>query len=976
MSGIEVDMDKRLSFFEKLDVVERIVKNEKDCEEAVRKLKPFLDDPAVSRVFYEFLDSVKWIDPLSRAGYFSNPPRVEKLPLGGVQYTPWPAGKYLSKIAKESPREVAIVLAGIETDNAAVISNILDAALKMPVIEMSKLVPVLCRAVGSEAVWWSFKDATKVCAVLAEGGKEEEALRLSTALLAPAFRKRGKGPDRQDRFWYEEGLKTIVPVLAKRITEQFLPKLCDWLVAAVKNSTYMTRRRPDGIDDASYLWRPAIEESSRNPSYYFEGTVAGFVRQGFEEAIKEGSLTLEEGLKILEKYPYLVFRRIEMHLICEFAGDDLTWVRKKIMDPNLFDGLGYKHEYGRLVRQYFGQLSSEDKEQWFQWVDSGPERSEDEEEDEEQEKWWKFKKLHWVAEYLEGERKHFYEGMLQEHGEPMFADWNSGPTEGMWEGDKSPMTVEELQEVSFEAAIERVNSWQPEPQREWGGNSVSGLASTFSKYVSGNRAEFSRKAECMVDKAAAYVRSYISEMAEGVKAGQEIDVPAVLALCQWVVERAIEERTTPYQEDEGHVEENWQEARDSIGRFVENVCKAKKGEGLEYGLGIRESLWSLIEKLIDSRVESGLESKSGNALTTTYVDHAINSPRGKAMEVVFAYARWVANHKKEKEEGREVVPGGFGVMPEVKGVLEEQIAPEKRTREVLSIVGLHVGLIGAIDIEWLAENAEKIFNLGGIEKTPAEEEGWAAWNAFMVYGRLYKNLYEAFKEQYAYAVQQIGKVQVDENDSMGPVLNLAKHLVILYWKGGIDLQEGGLLRELLERADSAIRRHAIRSVADILKDVEDISVEELGRFKDLWELYWCAYGKDDAKEEPEGWLFGPWFAEGKFEEEWALERLDEFIEVVGIPEPGRGVVSRLAEIAEADIERTIRILGRMVDEDKRGGKIWEWVDSSDNLEPLKSMLGKGLEHGNSREEAIRIINEVGRRGFIKIGDLLRGREEA
>ena len=94
-------------------------------------------------------------------------------------------------------------------------------------------------------------------------------------------------------------------------------------------------------------------------------------------------------------------------------------------------------------------------------------------------------------------------------------------------------------------------------------------------------------------------------MAEAIKTGREIDLPAVLELCRWVLERPLEERTTPEQEHRGLVDEDWQWTRDTISRLVVNICKATADDTPKYPLdGLREPIWQLVSVLCRDRAKS------------------------------------------------------------------------------------------------------------------------------------------------------------------------------------------------------------------------------------------------------------------------------------------------------------------------------------------------------------------------------------
>ena len=80
------------------------------------------------------------------------------------------------------------------------------------------------------------------------------------------------------------------------------------------------------------------------------------------------------------------------------------------------------------------------------------------------------------------------------------------------------------------------------PERE-------GLANTFGQYVAENAAEFSAQAAAMRGCSPIYVRTFVSKMDEAVKAGQPVDLPAILELCNWVVEQTATARVDSLRDD-------------------------------------------------------------------------------------------------------------------------------------------------------------------------------------------------------------------------------------------------------------------------------------------------------------------------------------------------------------------------------------------------------------------------------------------
>lgn len=269
-------------------------------------------------------------------------------------------------------------------------------------------------------------------------------------------------------------------------------------------------------------------------------------------------------------------------------------------------------------------------------------------------------------------------------------------------------------------------------------------------------------------------------------------------------------------------------------------------------------------------------------------------------------------------------------------------------------------------------NAGRIFHLNGIEESPPMAHGWAAWNAFLVWVAPHIEFYRLFKEQFAYAVAQSDDVNIADQSREQPMNHLGEHLMILYGRGQLTFDDdAGLLSTFLASSNAEIRRHAVCFVGQFLDGDEKIPSEVVDRFQSLWEVYWAGAGSRDAEEKPDAWLFGMWFSSGKFPEHWALEQLEDFVEVAPTPEPDHAVVQQLARVAESDIARVVRILGRMIRADREGWRIHGWLDSARQI--LDTAMKAG---GDARTEAERLIDYLGRRGHTGFGELLNSTSAA
>jgi hypothetical protein len=752
--------------------------------------------------------------------------------------------------------------------------------------------------------------------------------------------------------------------------------VCGWLDALVRTKEHV---RPETGEDYSYWWRPAIEEHEQNRDYDLTGVVVGFLRQGLEGAIRQERLSVDVAFAMLAAHPFLIFKRIRLHLINEFAERDPSLARQNIMNRDLFDDFRYKHEYAMLVGRRFGLLAPVEQETWFAWVDAGPDLLEFEQRLKEEgrevtaedlrnrSEYWQLEKLHLVREHLEDGRRAFYEQMRAKHGEPELADLNSRMSTG-WGGGGSAITVEELTRLSFEEAVQRVSAWVP-PKDQVIGHDLEGLAAAFGEYVRASPEAFSVKARALIERPAPYVRMFIGQMAEAVRVGRDVDVLALVPLCRWVLSRPVEESTGVTTGSGALVDKNWRWTRDEISRLAQSIFEAKSEGRPKFPLEpLRDVLWQIVSALTSDPAESALvhDTSKDDPRVHDYLTLGINSSRGKAVEAALEYARWVSNHITPSGTPRGTVPDGFSAMPEFREMLERQMAPENRTVEAMALIGSRAGLIYWIDRDWLATSAGKLFDLEGIDALPRRTQGWAAWNAFLVWVAPHIEFYRLFKSQYAFALSQAAKTDLGEPSREGPMDHLGEHLVLLYGRGQLGLDDDdGLLRRFLSDVNPEIRRHAIGFVGEVLNRESNLPPEFVDRYRLLWEAYWATSGESDAQQKPDARLFGVWFSSGRFAPEWAIARLEEFVEISPTPEPDHAIVEELARIGHVDVPRALTVLERMIQADREGWHVGMWLDSATRVLELAMRAG-----GEVREKAEYLIDLLGRRGHSSVGELL------
>ncbi|MBI1904002.1 MAG: hypothetical protein HYS13_23115 [Planctomycetia bacterium] len=958
-------------FFDQIAKAREVVQASVDAPRSVALALELVEDPDVAREFFKMLNSAEWLIPLRDARVFTSPPSRYTSSDGATKCAAWPQSQYLARVAAMAPLEVADVFRGLETDNVTIVRDMLDATRKMPPSVAATLGPQVCAAYKRNALWIAFADAAELCARLASEGEADAAMGLVECLFQIDEHRRRERSSRVEDQSYAEAIGKVIPAIVGTRSKQFLTFLLDGLRVLADD-------RAKGGDDPEYdrsvWWRPAIEEHEQNSDYDFACVFVGCVREALETAIGGGHLSFDDALGLLGEYRRLVFRRLALHLVNTCADLAPDRARQAILSQALLDDYRYKHEYAMLCERRFSLLSDEDKAAWLGWVDKGPDVAEHRRyvlEDSGREPtateiadWvvsWRMGKLCWIREHLVGERREQLERMLAERGVPELVDLNvkSG---ALWSGEESPFQLAEISKKEFAEVVEFLRTWRPK-ERDPLGRSIEGAAGTFRQYLEQDPVAYSVHAALLKALQPIYVRTFIGVMTEAIRNGSKVSLGPVLELCQWIIAQPVSIAMADASVRSPLIDTNWQWTRSSVGELVREVCE--QGTPLQS----RPWLWSLIEPLTNDPGEADVgESADRDPRTSDFSLTLLNSPCGKAMHALFAYARWVVSGGKGKSGKLDSPTDGFAQLPEVRALLERRLTPDDPGGFSLrAAVGWHWTLLYVIDKKWLAQHAARICDIESSATDLTRAYGWAAWNSFLTSADPHIEHYRLLKSQFSYAVDQAASIAVEDDVKDGPFHRLGEHLVLLRARGQLPLDaDNGIVERFLTKAAVPFRTHAMEFVGVTLwRERPKLKTDFEKRLTDLWDWYWERIGRVDAESNPRSRAFAFWFASTVFDEKWSLARLERFVRVVPKPEPDDQIVERLKVIAPADLGSAVRILGHLVDGDDENWRIHGWKEQA------KEILTAAMKiEGEPRDEAVRVIDRLGRRGFLEFGELL------
>ena len=334
------------------------------------------------------------------------------------------------------------------------------------------------------------------------------------------------------------------------------------------------------------------------------------------------------------------------------------------------------------------------------------------------------------------------------------------------------------------------------------------------------------------------------------------------------------------------------------------------------------------------------------------------------MHALVRYGLWLRRLIERLPGGHERISSGFEEMPEVRQVLESHLNVRRDpSLAIRSIYGQWFPWLVLLDREWADEHVGRIF--------PSESDlaqfRDVAWETYIAFCAPYDSVLTVLRDQYAHAIERIGSLSPARRLA-DPEQRLAEHLMVFYWRGKLALAEpAGLLERFYQRAPDLLRAHAIQFIGRSLSETQGALEPEIAqRLRVLWERRMQIARSAPTEFAKELGSFGWWFASGKLEEGWAIERLEESLRLGGTVEPAQEMAGRLAGLAEHFPLQAVRSLAKLIEADREGWGIFGWKQSA------RTILAIGVRCGDreARDLATSLVHQLGERGHLEFRDLV------
>jgi len=947
------------------------------------------NNPVALGYFFGKLASPAWLEPLRDEGFFKNPPQPERDNENRtVSFPFWPQSQYLARMAALVPKMVLEIALQIpDTESIQVHQDLVDAALAMPPELAAKLVPKAKVWVNSPYQSLLPEKLGTLVPHLARGGLVDDAIDLAYALLAmsPDPRMAEKAVEGENHslplepqahfdIWrYEQILQKIMPDLVIAAGERALKLFCDLLDEAISIS--QSRKEHEGPEDHSWIWRPAIEDHSQNHLNEPKTLLVLAVRDTAELLVTKNIVAVSSLVRTFEQRRWRIFHRLALYLLSRFPEAAPELVAERLTDRIRFEEPGLRHEYALLARSCFSQLTPENQTKILGWIAEGPDLARFEavqvqqtdqpstdRQAERESKLWKRDRLALLGDNLPEEWQKYYRQLVAELGEskhPDFLTWQSE----VWIGPTSPKTAEDLRRMSVEEIVSFLRAWQPT-----GGfmsPSPEGLGRQLTALIASDPERFAMEAWRFQELDPTYVRALISGLREAVKQKRAFPWLQVLDICHWVINQPREIPTR--RGGDLDFDPDWIWTRKAI---ADLLSVGFETGAAEIPFNLRNEVWELLRPLTDDPDPTPEDEARHGGSSMDPATLSINTTRGIAMHAIVLYALWVRRHIEERTDGKERVARGFDEMPEALNALDRHLDPSyDPALAIRAVYGQWFPWLVLLDPNWAINSVTRIFSTE--EKLRNLHD--VAWETYMIFCPPYDNVFEVLRKEYDRAVENIGTASSERRRLADPDARLIVHLMTLYWRGKLNLEEpNGLLARFFAKASDDLRGRALEFIGRSLHNTKDtVEPKILYRLQALWERRIDEAHRAEAPtwHAAELTAFGWWFVSAKFNDVWAIAQLKEVLKITGNVEPDHLVLERLATLATSMPMPVVECLGLMVEGDKKGWRIRVWG------EHVRAILAATLQSANekARKAAVVLVNRLGARGYLEFQELLSRR---
>ncbi len=875
--------------YDTIEELDRLIGIEKPSNEDMELVKSLLKKQSHYRYFFKNLHHPNWLDLLVDNDFFNTPPKT-----GDYSVEPL----YLTKIADIKPIKVTEVINNLsKTTHEGAQVEFMKALIKIPIKNTLSLRKAVKKwiAEAKSGYYALSKQIILYIKKLFEENEIKIAFEMINAILAIREHRvldnsqTGISYDMNysiEGYFYGEIIKELLPDLKHYNSLKSIRILSKKLVIIIIKDLEGTDHSIKGDNDLSLNWRRLIDEHD----YY---TYKKDIKNVLVSAIRDLMIYIgnkqkgnyNEAIDILRENDYLVFRRLELHVIKYFPEISEKYISEAISNKLYFQELDAILEFYQLLKDCFPYVKQEIQETYLKWIEASPDieryeqsfeknrgKTPSEEEIESYIQYWRLKKIAPIKQYISDDliKKYKIEEAEVKHVDPFknLSRVQFGPI--------SPIKEEKMENMSIQEILKYVKDYQ-EPEHSLTFSKI-GLGRTLRNIVEKRPNEFTEILPEFLKFSE--LHKYISYLLNGfdvaVKNKINFEWDSIISLCKTVL-IGNDAQTDINKEPIFYKENTLRDIKTSIGWLFRNGLSNSENS---IPFSFKNDIFEILKILTNDdepTLEEELKSIKGNWRVR---DMSVNTVRGIAMNRIIDFGSWNARHSYDENT----------LSDNSKSKLNDQVKAILKTHldyifdpsyTIRYIYGFNLNRMIYLDKLWITENLKSIFP----EENDKQEYWEAAWSGYLDGNSVNRITYEILRDQYNRALDCFNNENLEIKLINFSTERLANEIMRMYINGIEDLRsENSLVFKFFQKAPDDVRKIAIAYIGQNLSNLKDMKDYDLvlKRLMELWEERLIVIQNtsvDNYRRELAFFLF--WFKNSIFDKKWTILKLEEIIDLTG-----------------------------------------------------------------------------------------------
>lgn len=531
-------------------------------------------------------------------------------------------------------------------------------------------------------------------------------------------------------------------------------------------------------------------------------------------------------------------------------------------------------------------------------------------------KHWQRDWLSIIRDYISPELRQLYDQLVEEIGAPISLDSvDFGYSYAVQIGSDSPKTGAELVQMAqdnIHGLITYLREWEPsENLREKSRNDLAWELA--EQVITPNPESFVSQIESFKELDPVFMVWLLRGLKKALE-NPPSEQPLfswqpVINFCTWMHENLHE--ISNNSTSSGY--SDWSQICDAIIELIKAGLLANESNKIP--LTHRSQVWKLLESTInDPQVTPGFTPQYQGSNMSAY-EASYNTVRGKAMQAVVDYTLWIRRDANGNPTSKD-----FNDLPQVQQILEQHLDPQQDPSSAIrAVYGNRFPHLYNLASEWALHNIDQIF-------PESPELQWmfeAAWEAY-IHSKVFLDIFSVLRKKYNHAVEQLSVRNPTSRQQSEAGRALSSHLLCLFlWKEIGITESDGLLQKFFANASADLHQEFMRQISwKLLYGDLKLNEELRQRLQKLieWRIADANNSTFPLEQVSDLKYFSWWFASGQFDNQWAIAKLLDVLEILKTVHHTSNFFEPLKRLASTLPQDVVRCLYIMAE----GNQAKEW----------------------------------------------------